>query len=123
MTDQMNQSHPTLFPGCIYDPDGKRLDRNGPDMTQEQLDDHLHQTLLAAGEGAEVSRVWLLADDAQAITVPPAIMAEAIRTMLAGQGILIAARTPEAELDVRLGLLRALDLVVARQVVPADGPQ
>ena len=101
------------FPGAIYDPEGKRLDRPGPDMTQEQLNDHLHQTLLANRDDVEVSRVWLLADDATADALPSVIVAEAVRLILAGQGLLIAARRPEAEVDVREGLVRALDLFTA----------
>jgi len=109
----MNSFDLTIFPGCIYDPQGKRLDCLGPDMTQEQLDEHLHQTLLADRDGAGVFRVWLLADDATADAIPSDIVAEAVRLMLAGQGFLIAARLPEVEVDVRERLLRAMDLFVA----------
>jgi hypothetical protein len=80
---------------------------------QEQLDEHLHQTLLADRDGAGVFRVWLLADDATAAGIPSDIVAEAVRLMLAGQGFLIAARRPEVEVDVRERLLRAMDLFVA----------
>ena len=111
----MSQSDPTTFPGCIYDPQGKRLDRPGPDMTQDQLNEHEHQTLLADRDGVEVARVWLLDDDADTAALPPVIVAEAVRLILAGQGLLIAARRPEAEVDVREGLLLALDLFTAPQ--------
>lgn len=109
----MRPSEPTRFPGCIYDPQGKRLDCPGPDMTQAQLDEHLHQTLLADRDGAGVCRVWLLADDANADALPAGIVAEAIRLMLSGQGFLIAARRPEVEAAVRERLLQVMDAFVA----------
>ena len=109
----MTEFDATTFPGAIYNPDGKRLDRPGPAMTQDELNEHLHQTLLADRDDVEVSRVWLLADDAAAAAVPTAIVAEAVRLILAGQGLLIAARRPEVEMDVREGLVRALNLFTA----------
>jgi len=114
----MSPADPTRFPGCIYDPQGKRLDCPGPDMTQEQLDEHLHQTLLADRDGAGVSRVWLLADDASADALPAGVVAEAVRLMLSGEGFLIAARRPEVEVAVRERLLQAMDAFVALPDTP-----
>ena len=111
--NQEGPNEPHHIPRLHLRPQGKRLDAPGADMTQDQLDEHLHQTLMADRDGVEVSRVWLLADDATADALPPAIVAEAVRLILAGQGLLIAARRPEVEVDVREGLVRALDLFTA----------
>ena len=40
-------------------------------------------------------------------------MAEAVRLVMAGKGILILARRPKPEVDVRTGLLHALDVATA----------
>lgn len=54
--------------------------------------------------------MWLLANDATPRAVPSCIKAEAVRLVLAARGVLILARRPEVEADMRDGLLRALNL-------------
>ncbi len=44
-------------------------------------------------------------------------MIETVKLVLAGKGILILAQRPEPEVDVRTGLLQALDLLTATQDV------
>jgi hypothetical protein len=61
--------------------------------------------------------VWLLANDATPDTILPLLMIETIKLVLAGKGILILAQRREPEVDVREGLLQALDLFTATQDV------
>ncbi len=99
------------FPGAIYDGQGKSLDPTVPDLLQEQLDGYPHRSMVTDRDVAPVARVWLLADDATPDAIPPVLMIEAVRLVLAGKGILILARRPEPVVDVRDGLLDALDLL------------
>ena len=105
------------FPGHIYDGDGKSLDPTIPDLQQDQLDDHSHRSMVSGRELAPVARVWLLANHATPDAIPPVLMIEAVRLILAGKGVLILAQRPEPEVDVRTGLLQALDLFTATQDV------
>lgn len=105
------------FPGAIYDGQGKSLDPTVPDLLQEQLDDYPHRSMVTDRDAAPVARVWLLADDATPDAIPPILMIEAVRLVLAGKGVLILAQRPEPEVDVRTGLLQALDLFTATQDV------
>ncbi len=57
--------------------------------------------------------MWLLADDATPAAIPQPILDEAVRLVLVGKGVLILAKRPEPEVDVREGLLHALDLFTA----------
>ena len=101
------------FPGTIYDADGKSLDPTIPDLLQEQLDGYPHRSMVTDRDLAPVARVWLLANDATPDAIPPVLMIEAVRLVLAGKGILILAQRPEPEVDVRTALLHALDLATA----------
>ena len=105
----------TSFPGVIYDGQGKSLDPTVPDLVQEQFDTCPYRSLVAEHDRAPVARVWLLANDATANTIPPILMIEAVKLVLAGKGVLILAQRPEPEVDVRTGLLQALDLFTATQ--------
>ncbi len=105
------------FPGAIYDGEGKSLDPTIPDLLQEQLDGYPHRSMVTDRDVAPVARVWLLADDATPDAIPPILMIEAVRLVLAGKGVLILAQRPEPEVDVRTGLLQALDLFTATQDV------
>jgi len=98
------------FPGAIYDGQGKSLDLTIPDLLQEQLDGYPHRSMVTDRDAAPVARVWLLADDATPDAIPPILMIEAVKLVLAGKGVLILAQRPEPEVDVRTGLLQALDL-------------
>ena len=60
---------------------------------------------------APVGQVWLLSDDATFVAVHPMIVAEAIQMVLAGMSIVILGRRLEPAVDVRDGLLDALDLI------------
>ena len=57
----------------------------------------------------------LLANDATPDVIPHVLMIEAVKLVLAGKGVLILAQWPEPEVDVRDGLLDALDLFTATQ--------
>ena len=105
------------FPGRVYDGDGKSLDPTIPDLLQDQLDDHPHRSLVTDRDAAPIVRVWLLANHATPDAIPPVLMIEAVKLVLAGKGVLILAQRPEPEVDVRTGLLQALDLFTATQDV------
>ena len=81
------------FPGSMYDANGTSLDRTIPDLLQEQLDAYPHRFMVAtAHDMAPVARVWLLAEDARPAAIPPILMAEAVKLVLAGKGIMILAQ-------------------------------
>ncbi len=105
------------FPGVIYNAQGKSLDPTVPDLRPEQLDSYPHCSLVTNRDLAPVDRIWLLADDATPDAIPLVLMIEAVKLVLAGKGVLILARWPEPEVDVRTGLLQALDLFTATQDV------
>ncbi len=105
------------FPGAIYDGQGKSLDPTVPDLVQEQINGCPHRSMVTDRDLAPVARVWLLANDATPDAIPPVLMTEAVRLVLAGKGVLILAQRPEPEVDVREGLLQALDLFTATQDV------
>ena len=103
------------FPGAIYDGQGKSLDPALPDLVQDQLDAYPHRSLVSDRNTAPIARVWLLANDATPDAIHPTIMSEAVELILAGYGIAILTRRPEPEVNVRTGLLQALDLFTATQ--------
>ena len=105
------------FPGGIYDADGKSLDLTMPDLLQEQIDGCPHRFLVSDRKSAPVARVWMLANDATPDAIHPVIMSDAVELVLAGKAVLILAQRPEPEVDVRTGLLQALDLFTATQDV------
>ena len=107
----------TSFPGSIHDANGRSLDPTVPDLTQDQIDACPHRSMVSARDLAPVARVWLLADDATPDAIPPVLMIEAVKLVLAGKGVLILAQRPEPEVDVRTGLLQGLDLFTATQDV------
>ncbi len=105
------------FPGAIYDGHGASLDPTVPDRMQDQLDAYPHRSLVTDRDAAPIVRVWLLANDATPDAIPAVLMIEAVKLVLAGKGVLILAQRPEPEVDVRTGLLQALDLFAATQDV------
>jgi len=105
------------FPGAIYDGQGKSLDPTVPDLLQEQLDRYPHRSMVTDRDVAPVARVWLLADDATPDAIPPILMIEAVRLVLTGQAIVILGRRLEPAVDVRDGLLDALDLYASPDAV------
>lgn len=109
----MTARAPLDFPGAIYTATGRSLDPGIRDLIQDEIDAYPHRSLVTDRDRAPVARVWVLADDATPAAVPSVIMAEAVRLVLGGKGVLILARRPEAEVDVRTGLLHALDLFTA----------
>ena len=105
------------FPGFIYDGQGKSLDPTVPDLVQDQLDAYPYRSLVSDRNTTLIARVWLLANDATPDAIPPILMTEAVKLVLAGKGVLILAQRPEPEVDVRERLLQALDLFTATQDV------
>ncbi len=105
----------TTFPGAIYNGRGKSLDPTVPDLAQEQIDACPNRSLVTDRDAAPIVRIWLLTNDATPDAIPPVLMIEAVRLVLAGKGVLILAQRPEPEVDVRTGLLHALDLFTAPQ--------
>ncbi len=98
------------FPGSIHDANGKSLDATIPDLTEEMLVEYPHRSMVARDGIAPVGQVWLLADDATFAAVHPMILAGAVKLVLGGKGIVVLARRLELAVDVRDGLLDALDL-------------
>ena len=107
----------TAFPGAIYDGQGASLDPTIPDLVQEQLDTYPHRSLVTDRNRAPIVHVWLLTNDATPDAIPPVLMIEAVKLVLAGKCVLILAQRPEPEVDVREGLLQAPDLFTATQNV------
>ncbi len=97
------------FPGAMFNAEGASLNATIPDLTEGTLVEYPHRSMVARGSAAPVGQVWLLADDATFAAVHPMILAEAVKLVLAGQGIVILARRLEPAVDVRDGLLDTLD--------------
>ena len=103
------------FPGTIYGLGGKSLDPNVPDLAPGQIDGYPHRCIVSYRNLAPIARMWRLTNDATSAAIPHALMIGAVKLVLAGKGILILAQRREPEVDVREGLLRALDLFTATQ--------
>ncbi len=101
----------STFPGAMFNAEGVSLDATIPDLTEGMLDEYPHRSMVAREGAAPIARVWLLADDATFAAVNPVIATEAIELMLAGKAIVILGRRLEPAVDVRDGLLDALDLL------------
>ncbi len=101
----------SIFPGAVFNAEGVSLDPAIPDLTQETLDGYQHRSMVARDGVAPIAQVWLLADDATLAAVHPVIVAEAVKLVLAGKAIVVLARRLEPAVDVRDGLLDALDLL------------
>ena len=71
--------------------------------------------MVSAKDASTIACAWLLDDDANAKAIPPAIMAEAVQLILSGKAVVVLAKQQAAEVDVRDGLLQALDLFTALQ--------
>ncbi len=98
------------FPGAMFNAEGANLDATIPDLTEQTLIEYPHRSMVAQDGITPVGQVWLLADDATLAAVHPMILAEAVKLVLGGKGIVILARRLEPAVDVRDGLLDALDL-------------
>ena len=99
------------FPGAMFNAEGASLDPTIPDLTEEKLIEYPHRSMVARDGAASVARVWLLSDDATFAAIHPVILAEAVELVLGGKAIVILARRLEPAVDVRDGLLDALDLL------------
>ena len=111
----------TSFPGTMFNAEGVSLDATIPDLTEEKLVEYPHRSMVARDGAAPVARVWLLSDDAEFAAVHPVILAEAVKLVLSGKAIVILARRLEAAVDVRDGLLNALDLLGPPEDVAGHG--
>jgi hypothetical protein len=107
----------TAYPGTIYDGQGKSLDPTLPDLAQEQTDACHHRSMVTDRDVAPIVRVWPQANVATPDAIPHVLMIGAVKLVLAGKGVLILAQRAEPEVDVRTGLLQALDLFAATQDV------
>ena len=105
------------FPGNIYGLGRKSLDRNVPDLAQGEINGYPHRCIVSYRKLAPIACMWLLTNDATSAAISHVLMIEAVKLVLAGKGIMIMARRPQPEVDVRTGLLRALDLFAATQDV------
>ncbi len=99
------------FPGAMFNAEGASLDATIPDLTEETLVEYPRRSMIARDNAAPIARVWLLADDASFAAVNPVIATEAVELVLAGKAIVILSRRLEPAVDVRDGLLDALDLL------------
>ncbi len=104
------------FPGSMFNAEGVSLDATIPDLTEGTMDEYPHRSMVARDGAAPIARVWLLADDATFAAVNPVIATEAVEMVLAGKAIVILGRRLEPAVDVRDGLLDALDQID----LPAD---
>lgn len=111
----------TNFPGAIFNAEGISLDATIPDLTEEKLVEYPHRSMVARGGAAPVARVWLLSDDAEFAAIHPVVLAEAVKLVLNGKAIMILARRLEPAVDVRDGLLDALDLLGPPEDVARHG--
>ena len=111
----------TSFPGAMFEAKGASLDPAVPDLTKETLDEYPHRSMVARDGAGPIARVWLLSEDATFAAVDPMIVAEAIKLVLDGKAIVILARRLEPAVDVRDGLLDALDLLGPPQDVAGHG--
>ena len=102
------------FPGAMFNAEGVSLDATIPDLTPEKLDEYPHRSMVARDGLAPVARVWLLSDDAEFAAIHPVILAEAAKLVLSGKAVVILARRLEPAVDVRDGLLDALDVTGAK---------
>ena len=109
------------FPGAIFNAEGVSLDATIPDLTEEELGEYPHRSMVARDGAAPIARVWLLSENATFAAVDPMIVAEAIKLVLDGKAIVILARRLEPAVDVRDGLLDALDLLGPPQDVAGHG--
>ncbi len=103
----------STFPGVIHDTDGNALSPPAPPLAQDEIDACPHRSMVTTGDLAPVARVWLLADDVTPTAIPPSVLDKAVRLVASGMGVLILAKRPELEVDVREALLHALDLFTA----------
>ncbi len=97
------------FPGTMFSAEGASLDATIPDLTEDKLDEYPHRSMVARDGAAPIARICLLADDATFAAVNPVIAIEAVELVLAGKAIVILGRRLEPAVDVRDGLLDALD--------------
>ena len=111
----------TSFPGTMFNAEGVSLDATIPDLTEEKLVEYPHCSMVARDGTVPVTRVWLLSDDAEFAAIQPVILAEAFKLVLSGKAIVILARRLEPAVDVRDGLLDALDLLGPPQDVAGHG--
>ena len=109
------------FPGAMFEAKGVSLDPVIPDLTKEKLDEYPHRSMVARDGAAPIARVWLLSEDATFATIDPTIVAEAVKLVLSGKAIVILARRLEPAVDIRDGLLDALDLLGPPQEVAGHG--
>ena len=100
----------STFPGAMFNAEGVSLDETIPDLTEERLVEYPHRSMVVRDGAAPIARVWLLSDEAEFVAVHPVVLAEAIKLVLSGRAIVILARRLEPAVDVRDGLLDALDL-------------
>ena len=73
----------TIFPGAIYNGQGQSLDPTIPDLVQDQLDAYPHRSLVTDRHAALIVHIRLLANDATPDAIPPVLMIEAARLVLA----------------------------------------
>ncbi len=99
------------FPGTVFNAEGVSLDATIPDLTEGKLDEYPHRSMVAQDGAASVAQVWLLSDAAEFAAIHPMIVAEAVKLVLSGKAIVILACRLEPAVDVRDGLLDALDLL------------
>ncbi len=110
--DQQDDGEAVMtFPGAMFNAEGASLDATIPDLTEETLVEYPRRSMIARDNAAPIARVWLLADDASFAAVNPVIATEAVELVLAGKAIVILSRRLEPAVDVRDGLLDALDLL------------
>ncbi len=109
------------FPGAVYAGSGRSLHRSRRDLSLTTIADCEHRAVVRRVPGAEITRVWVLANDAMAEAIPERIQNETLEYIWAGVALLLLAQRPEPILSVRFHLESALAIaaLMQRRVVPA----
>jgi hypothetical protein len=105
---------PTVFPGIVYGPGGKALDRDRPNLSQVLIDAAPARGLVVPdepadfGEPNEPSRFWLLNLGARWEDIPGNERYAALSLLRCGHSVLLLAAEAEAEASIRAGLVYLL---------------
>ena len=109
------------FPGVVYAGSGRSLYRRRRDLSLETIADCEHRAVICWMPGAEIARVWVLANDATAEAIPERVQNQTLEYVWAGVAVLLLARRPEPIQSIRFHLASALAIaaLMQRRTVPA----
>ena len=110
------------FPGAIYRPDGRAIDRRTSDLTVARLISCEHRWIMRHRPGASIVQVWLLNADAIVEDVPWMTWQTAMGRVWDGEAILLISRRFEPILSLREMALAvmAINKTVVREAAEAN---